>query len=271
MKRKYIVNGLIVVAAAVLCGVTCSSNPSHVATDGNYTISYHQVEEKRIDRTTFEYIFEGDISTTGGLDTGVKAQVVSTNPATTIVDGFFMFPGADPAATTQSFDGFSIQQDRTVPFNPSDLVWTIAPMNLPPDPGPANDLTIEGIDSDSDGIRDDARRLIDLRYPESLDRRAALEQAARAMQVTLVGAGDPVSSQQHAAAEDNARRCLSAIWRTDGSINPSVFRSANAAYLDLQANMLDTPGRSSAFLTRDLHLAGLTFPGCWRSRETVEI
>ena len=45
---------------------------------------------------------------------------------------------------------------------------------LPPDPGEAGKATLEGIDSDQDGIRDDIQRYIALTYPDSQKTRAAL-------------------------------------------------------------------------------------------------
>jgi hypothetical protein len=40
---------------------------------------------------------------------------------------------------------------------------------LPPDPGPANDLTVEGIDSDNDGVRDDVQRALARRFGSTSD------------------------------------------------------------------------------------------------------
>jgi len=37
---------------------------------------------------------------------------------------------------------------------------------LPPDPGSAGRATLEGIDSDGDGVRDDIQRFIELNYPD---------------------------------------------------------------------------------------------------------
>jgi hypothetical protein len=48
---------------------------------------------------------------------------------------------------------------------------------LPPDPGEAGKATIEGIDSDQDGLRDDIQRYIALTYPDSEKTREALRQA----------------------------------------------------------------------------------------------
>src|SRR4029077_17545529 len=53
---------------------------------------------------------------------------------------------------------------------------------LPPDPGATGRATVAGIDSDTDGIRDDVQRYIALAYPDSARTRAALTQTTRAVQ-----------------------------------------------------------------------------------------
>lgn len=64
---------------------------------------------------------------------------------------------------------------------------------LPPDPGLAGKATLEGIDTDGDGIRDELQIAIFERYPEDGEKRAALFQNVRALQTALVvsQAGDP--------------------------------------------------------------------------------
>lgn len=55
--------------------------------------------------------------------------------------------------------------------------------NLPPDPGPEADKTIEGIDANNNGIRDDVELAIFREYPNSPKIRAALLQYALALQM----------------------------------------------------------------------------------------
>ena len=56
-------------------------------------------------------------------------------------------------------------------------------LNLPPDPGPAGDEAIEGIDTDQNGVRDDIDRWIGLNYRNSEKTRMALMHAAGEMAV----------------------------------------------------------------------------------------
>jgi hypothetical protein len=69
-------------------------------------------------------------------------------------------------------------QNRTIPQTLKVLIT----VGLPPDPGAAGNATLAGIDSDGDGVRDDVQRYIGLTYPQSAKERAALTQAAVALE-----------------------------------------------------------------------------------------
>lgn len=58
--------------------------------------------------------------------------------------------------------------------------------NLPSDPGEAGDSTIEGIDVDQDGVRDDVERDIVFAYPNKAKARAVLYLMAKQYQSLLV-------------------------------------------------------------------------------------
>jgi hypothetical protein len=62
----------------------------------------------------------------------------------------------------------------------------LAVVDLPPDPGSQGEKTLEGIDSNQNGVRDDVERYIGLHYPDSAKTRAALMQYAQAMQENLL-------------------------------------------------------------------------------------
>ena len=130
---------------------------------------------------------------------------------------------------------------------------------LVPDPGPANDRTLAGIDSNNDGVRDDVERLIEINFSGRPDSISALRQGARAMQRALVDTG-----AQRAAvgdAEDSARalECLMAVRPSDGS----------RYFLELVAEMVDTDLRLNTYLALNEQLSGLAFtseaPDRWLS------
>lgn len=69
--------------------------------------------------------------------------------------------------------------------------------DVPPEPGPENNLTISGVDSDGDGIRDDIQRYIAMSYPTNMAIRMALMDVAKSVQLILTGAESKVASYQN--------------------------------------------------------------------------
>lgn len=58
--------------------------------------------------------------------------------------------------------------------------------NLPPDPGAEADATVQGVDANKNGIRDDVELAIFKEYPNSAKTRAVLLQYALALQMQVV-------------------------------------------------------------------------------------
>lgn len=118
---------------------------------------------------------------------------------------------------------------------------------LPPDPGPANDETLAGIDSDADGLRDDVQRYIALNYGDEPGMAAGLRQAAMAQQVAVVEDGRaPVQAGGDLV---RAAECLRAM-------DPDTDRLEAA----LLAEVLDTEARLRAYLAFNDALGGEAFP-----------
>ena len=82
--------------------------------------------------------------------------------------------------------------------------------NLPPDPGPAGMLTIEGIDADKDGIRDDVQRFIVENWGDSPRAVKVLRNLAEQKLMTVRVGGDlsREETQQLAQKLLNAASCL---------------------------------------------------------------
>jgi hypothetical protein len=91
------------------------------------------------------------------------------------------------------------------------LEITLSQIPLPPNPGEAGKETVEGIDADQNGVRNDIDRYIVFTYPDSAKIREALKQEARELQVFLRDADDKAKSRANALAE-GARDCLSYIY-----------------------------------------------------------
>lgn len=79
--------------------------------------------------------------------------------------------------------------------------------NLPPDPGVLADATIQGIDANNNGIRDDVELAVFKEYPNSAKTRAVLLQYALAMQMEFM---QPMVNQDTviAVAQEEGRAYL---------------------------------------------------------------
>ena len=77
------------------------------------------------------------------------------------------------------FDGtIQLRSANKILAQPLPVNVTASVVPVPPDPGEAGKATLEGIDSDNDGVRDDIQRYIVLTYPNSEKTRAGLTQLA---------------------------------------------------------------------------------------------
>jgi hypothetical protein len=88
------------------------------------------------------------------------------------------------------------------------MIPVFAGTGLPPDPGSEGDLTIAGVDSDGDGIRDDVERKISLMYPNHSSVRNYSYQIAISLQDAI---DNPTSvSQQNKSLSEvlSANDCL---------------------------------------------------------------
>jgi hypothetical protein len=123
-------------------------------------------------------------------------------------------------------------------------------VQLPPDPGEAGKLTLAGIDSDHDGIRDDLQRYIALTYSSSTPTMGALRQATIAVQGIVVDSASPSAAIDHASDMARAIECLHAVRPTD----------AREVYTALLAQALNTESRGLAYMSANDQLAGESFP-----------
>jgi len=138
--------------------------------------------------------------------------------------------------TANAFQAVSVSDDRSL-------------SGLPPDPGPAGRATLEGIDSDNDGVRDDVQRWIAINYPSSEKTRMALKQLALTQQQFVLDSVDPVKSLNNAVQRGKAIDCLFYISPSDA---PTIIN-------EFKAITLNTYTRSKAYLQADHHLSGNVF------------
>ncbi len=136
------------------------------------------------------------------------------------------------------------EQKVTLPLSAQDA-------GLPADPGEAGEATLEGIDSDGDGVRDDIQRYIALTYPDSERTRAALAQIAKALQRALIDANDESKSVMHSDENAAGAACLKAMVGN--------FMEARRMDQALTAKVLNTRERTLAHIRYNDQLGGHVF------------
>ncbi len=118
---------------------------------------------------------------------------------------------------------------------------------VPPDPGEAGKQTLEGIDSDNDGVRDDLQRWIVLNYLNSEKRRAALRQYVKASEAFLVAANDKGQSIIWDKEMEKSSYCAAYVFGNDDS-----FRATD----EFIAQLNNTELRSRAYIQANSKLGG---------------
>jgi len=175
--------------------------------------------------------------------------------------------------------------------------------NTPTDPGAAGRKTLQGIDSDGDGIRDDLERWIRYRFPNSPRKQAALSQFAKAYQrslieasenpITVIGAPMAMSSPKasrgamgeytasalaphdqlekvrKARSQQSSRELLKAQECVEAIVgNPT---SLEIPHLDeLRALVRNTPERAAAALKGDRDFSGQTYSAAQTREESLK-
>lgn len=89
--------------------------------------------ETRVGRTVFDYVFQVSFKNNGSEAlSDVSATLTAVGAGATIVDGTVLFSSIGAGASVTPADSITIRQDRSVPFNPAALVWTITASSTPP-------------------------------------------------------------------------------------------------------------------------------------------
>ncbi|MEN8687786.1 MAG: hypothetical protein AB1Z50_09500, partial [Desulfuromonadales bacterium] len=120
------------------------------------------------------------------------------------------------------------------------------------DPGPAGDETIEGVDVNDNGIRDDIERWIGLNFRSSEKTRMALTQAYYPLQNFMLHARE---NDRDAVYND-----MDALQRASECLH---YINAEEAYLlmrELKSEVLNTSDRTYAYLDSSRMLGGGSFP-----------
>lgn len=120
---------------------------------------------------------------------------------------------------------------------------------LPPDPGEAGKATLEGIDSNGNGVRDDIEQYIAITYPGDAKRnvRKALEQDAKGFQMALLASSNEAESIRVLHETTGDGDCLAGVMGLQES-----FVASGA----LKAQVLNTELRSRAWIAFNRHIGG---------------
>ena len=124
------------------------------------------------------------------------------------------------------------------------------PPGFPPDPGEAGRRTLEGIDSDHDGLRDDVQRWIYARFPNDERKRKALRQVALWYQFNI---SKEFSEQDIPKSNKQFDRALTCFME--------VFGEDVDSFIDMdyvKAKFLNTFERTQRFLKNDAIFDGTT-------------
>ena len=122
---------------------------------------------------------------------------------------------------------------------------------LPPDPGKAGKVTLLGIDTDGDGVRDDIQRYIYFTYPDDKKLRLGLTYYAIEFQGVLKDANDREAAYDHANKMSHHGECLFYI---KGEESIDIRRR-------LRAEILNTRERSIAYIKYSDNLGGRIIRG----------
>jgi hypothetical protein len=127
---------------------------------------------------------------------------------------------------------------------------------LPPDPGNLGKVTLAGVDSNGNGVRDDVERYIAFTYPQSARQRASLTQFTIALQEEILGTGNDTLSRSNSEQVSNAVDCLNfTIMSSDADV--VGVRTAYYIYLSLRATILNTPDRAKAYFQANSQLGAM--------------
>ena len=124
--------------------------------------------------------------------------------------------------------------------------------NLPPDPGDAGRTTLLGIDSDSDGVRDDVQRAIATRYPSNKNSQLALSQLAKGIQEAFIAQSANDANQLNDTFQKIVKATDCITVTTAQPLQDIVF---------IQTLMSNTNVRSDAYVEVNAAASGQFFGG----------
>lgn len=109
-------------ALLALLSFGCSRlDPGELGEPSLVVTRWTAVGEARVERTHAEYELRATCMNAGGPVSGVAALVVSTSPATTVLENQIRCGPIAERSTAPTLDTITIRQDRAIPFSPRSL------------------------------------------------------------------------------------------------------------------------------------------------------
>lgn len=133
-----------VAALPVLLGFGIPTPVVHEVDLGDFILRYQLVATERVGRTVFDYRYESTLESGGPSAENVKVNVTSGANATALRDDQLVFGNVPSGETVASRDTFTLQQDRTVFFDPGALTWELETEAIPTVPDYAGTVGPEG-------------------------------------------------------------------------------------------------------------------------------
>ena len=178
-----------------------------------------KVSETRVGRTLFDFTFKVNVRNTGSSAyQNVVLTLTAAGAGATVIDGLVALGSIASGAELSPSDTVTIRQDRAQVFDPTALAWRIeGTIGTSPQaklaeleasgaiPKLERGNTLQGIDVNANGVRDDVDAFINNQYPVPSQRAAAL-QTAQALQAALL-----VNQQDIGAAKEASRRVSNAV------------------------------------------------------------
>ena len=167
------------------------------------------------------------VSGCGGNDANGTAPAETTPTETPPVE---TTPGETPPETT--------------PMPPVDT------SGLPPDPGEAGKQTLEGIDSDGDGLRDDVQRYIAIEFADASEQvKKAIKKGAESLQDMILAANSKILAIRAGEKSMEAIGCLYFLG----------YERKNKVVSGLKSVVVNTEERLRSYIHNDALLGGEVF------------
>lgn len=98
---------------------------SALALEPTISKQYTLVKKVQISRTEYDFTYKAELINGDASIKNVRATVSSSPPHTSVIDGGVAFSDAQAGERLTGLDTFTIRQNRSYPFDPASLTWSV--------------------------------------------------------------------------------------------------------------------------------------------------